>query len=99
VKIQLLSFMLLALMAFINIPRDFYHSCEVDVHQSSSLVIDESHEECLICDFTFSVFGNDSQAISSGTIAEYGEYQPFAIALYASDSFSFCEGRAPPVLV
>jgi hypothetical protein len=92
--------MLLALMVFINIPRDFYHSCDValELHHKLGLSFSEGHEDCLVCDYTFSVFSSDSQTISTETIAEYGQYQSFAIALYASDSFPYCEGRAPPVL-
>ena len=99
-KRQFLSFLVLALMVFINIPRDFYHSCDlaVELHHELGLTFSEGHEDCLVCNYTFSLFSDDSLSISTENWAEYSQYQPFSIAFFDSYSFPHCEGRAPPVL-
>ncbi|GEM_PF-2278472 len=70
----------------------------MEVQHDHGLSFSKAHEDCLVCDYTFSVFSSSSQAISNKSTAEYGEYQALAAALDDLDSFPYCEGRAPPVL-
>ncbi len=90
----------MALILFINVPSELYHSCENDfeTHHSDAISFEHAEEECLICEFTFSAFQPEIDQVFVRSVFAFAEYQSQGSAFYCADVLPYCEGRAPPVL-
>jgi len=96
---RFVSFFLLILLAFINVPREFIHECDQDLpHDTSGFQTKHLEEDCSICDFSFAPVVEQTEVAEFVFLILFFQFETSSIINPEHVSISHSQGRAPPVL-
>ncbi|MDA7837032.1 hypothetical protein N9A49_06450 [Salibacteraceae bacterium] len=96
---RFLSFFLLILLAFINVPREFIHECDQDFsHDTSGFQTQHIQEDCTICDFSYAPVVDQTEVAEFVFLILFFQFETSSIIDPEHVSIYYSQGRAPPVL-
>lgn len=86
-------------MAWVTVPRDFYHECHYgDANAAANTHFEEGHQ-CSICDFTLSHFVEATEAGAAVAVVQYGVFSDGVLHSVPAGFIRPIQGRGPPTLI